>query len=143
MASAAWKVEMMASPRSAFDRAEEVPTLLRKVEAYLAVTGDSPQTFGTRAAGDSKFVASLRTGRKCSFMVEQRVLGWLNMNFKPGPDLAVMFAPSPRTIEEHNEILAHRLKQEAMLLGIPLQTLLARLTYRGALDYARERGLDW
>lgn len=139
---------MMAAPRTAFEvrrnAAEESDlTLLRKVEAYLAATGDSPQTFGTRAAGDSKFVASLRQGRKCGFDVEQRVLRWLQFNFRPTPELQQLFSPSIRTVEEHNEILALRLKEEAMLLGIPIQTLLARLTYRGAKDYAQERGLDW
>jgi hypothetical protein len=138
---------MMAAPRTAFDVrhnfAQEDRSLLRKVEAYLAVSGVSAQTFGTRAAGDSKFVASLRTGRKCSLGIEQRVLDWLHINFRPGPELAPLFAPSVRTVEEHNEILANRLKEEAMLLGIPLQSLLVRLTYRGALDYAKERGLDW
>jgi hypothetical protein len=137
-----------AAPRTVFDVRRDAAEcdsrlLLRKIEAYLASTGDSPQTFGTRAAGDSKFVASLRQGRKCNFQLEQRVLSWLHMHFRPGPDIAQLFAPSPRSVEEHNEILAHRLKEEAMLLGIPLQTLLVRLTYRGAKSYAAERGLDW
>lgn len=53
------------------------PTLLADVEAFLKAHGLSATRFGVLAAGDTKFVNTLRKGRKLRLVTEQRVRDWM------------------------------------------------------------------
>ncbi|TWA89550.1 hypothetical protein [Bradyrhizobium stylosanthis] len=53
------------------------PTLLDDVEAFLKANGLSATRFGVLAAGDTKFVNTLRKGRKVRLATEERVRAWM------------------------------------------------------------------
>ncbi|MBO4228043.1 hypothetical protein [Bradyrhizobium neotropicale] len=52
-------------------------TLLQEVENFLQAHNLSATRFGVLAAGDTKFVGTLRKGRKLRSLTEQRIREWM------------------------------------------------------------------
>lgn len=52
-------------------------SLLEEVEKFLVAEGLSATRFGVLAAGDTKFVSTLRRGRKLRGPTAQRVRDWM------------------------------------------------------------------
>lgn len=52
-------------------------TFLEDVEKFLREHSLSATRFGVLAAGDTKFVSTLRKGRKLRLSTEQRVRDWM------------------------------------------------------------------
>lgn len=59
-------------------------TLLQDVEKFLKAHNLSATRFGVLAAGDTKFVATLRKGRKLRAATEARVREWMTESVKTG-----------------------------------------------------------
>lgn len=55
-------------------------TLIDEIETFLRTTGLSATRFGVLAAGDTKFVKTLRKGRKPRADTVQRVRDWMKRN---------------------------------------------------------------
>jgi len=55
-------------------------TFLEDVEAFLKAHGLSATRFGVLAAGDTKFVGTLRKGRKVRSTTEHRVREWMRQS---------------------------------------------------------------
>lgn len=56
--------------------------LIDEIESFLATTGLSATRFGVLAAGDTKFVKTLRSGRQPRETTAQRVREWMKANKK-------------------------------------------------------------
>jgi hypothetical protein len=52
--------------------------LIDAIETFLKASGLSATRFGVLAAGDTKFVKTLRDGRKVRSATEQRVRDWMS-----------------------------------------------------------------
>lgn len=59
-------------------------TLLNSIEVFLARTGLSATRFGVMAAGDTKFVKTLRAGRQARPKTEKAVRDWMAGYIKRG-----------------------------------------------------------
>ena len=59
------------------DEAPIGPMFRREVEAFIGVTGTRHANLGSRAAGDSSFVAKLRNGASTRLSTVQRVRAWM------------------------------------------------------------------
>lgn len=55
-------------------------TLINEIETFLRCTGLSATRFGVLAAGDTKFVKTLRNGRKPRADTVLRVRDWMKRN---------------------------------------------------------------
>lgn len=55
-------------------------TLIDEIETFLRATGLSATRFGVLAAGDTKFVKTLRKGRKPRADTVKRVRDWMQQN---------------------------------------------------------------
>jgi hypothetical protein len=60
------------------ETAPQADSLLKDVEKFLKQENLSATRFGVLAAGDTKFVGTLRKGRKVRSSTEQRVREWMS-----------------------------------------------------------------
>lgn len=58
--------------------------MLQDVEKFLRANNLSATRFGVLVAGDTKFVATLRNGRKLRAATEARVREWMKSSAAPG-----------------------------------------------------------
>lgn len=54
--------------------------LLNDIEAFLAVSGMAPATFGHETVNDGKFVSRLRNGGSCTLQTADRIRKYISEN---------------------------------------------------------------
>jgi hypothetical protein len=57
--------------------------LLRRIDAHLARSGESPSAFGRRAANNPKVVSRLRAGMEPRYSYEQKILAAIRNYRRP------------------------------------------------------------